>query len=82
MFWRAEVKTSSNQALIEGEILGIGGLVERRERFHDNMRVTDDLSPGVDLLQSSKVVCISVNDETSGKIVNSHRDRECSIFVD
>ena len=70
------------QAFEEHKIFGIGGcgLVDRRERFHDDMRVTDDLSPGADLLRSSKVICISVNEVTGLKVLNGHRDREWRIF--
>jgi len=75
---------SGVQALEEDELLGVGrgGLVEGRELLDDDVGVTDDLTLTVDLLGSSEVVLLCVDEGTGLEVGDGHLDGERCVLSD
>lgn len=90
--WETFVDTGSNHAidcrsvdsLEERKGLGISRrlLVERIQLLDNNMRVSNDLSLGIQLLRGSEVVGCSINEIAGLHFLNGHRDIECRVSLD
>jgi hypothetical protein len=70
------VLSSGVETLEEGEATGISGVgrVNRVNELSNDVRVTDDLASSVQLLGSSKVALLGVDEVTGLHVADSHLD--------